>query len=52
MARKGRTTELIVKELENLCFDKDICEIHSPDSIEDVITKRKREIDVSIRCKI
>jgi len=52
LPRQGRTTELIVEELEKLKLDDDICKIKSPDYIKDVVTVRKREVDVSIRCKI
>jgi hypothetical protein len=52
MVRRGRTTELIVEELEKIGLNKDICKIRSPDQIKDVVTGRMREVDISIRCKI
>jgi hypothetical protein len=49
MARQGRATELIVEELEKYTLSNDNCTVLSPDRIIDVITKTKREVDVSIR---
>lgn len=51
MPRKGRETELVLKELESLSL-KDQAEIKSPDFIRDVVTGQKREVDISIRFKV
>ncbi len=51
MPRKGRGTELVLKELESLSL-KDQAKIKSPDYIYDVVTGKDREVDVSIRIKI
>lgn len=51
MPRKGRETELILKELENLSIG-DQAKIKSPDYVYDVVTGKKREVDVSVRFKL
>jgi hypothetical protein len=51
MPRKGRGTELVLKELESLTL-RDQAEIKSPDYIIDVVTRRPREVDISIRHKM
>ncbi len=52
MPRQGRTTELIVEELEKLKLDEKYCEVSSPGRVPDVITGRKREVDVAIKCEL
>lgn len=51
MPRKGRGTELVLKELESLTL-RNQAEIKSPDYIIDVVTGINREVDISIRHKI
>lgn len=51
MARKGREAELVLKKLENYTLDGQ-AEVKSPDWIYDVVAKKPREVDVSIRIKI
>lgn len=51
MPKKGRETELILKELESLSLGNQAV-IKSPDYIIDRVTGRKREVDISIRFSI
>ena len=48
MPRKGRGTELILKELESLTLNGQ-AKIKSPDYIMDIVTGKRREVDISIR---
>ena len=47
MARKGRETELLIKKLEEIYFDKSFV-VKSPDHIYDKVAECDREVDVSI----
>lgn len=47
MSRKGKDLELLVAQLESY-IDADV-RIKSPDYIEDRLTKKKREVDISLR---
>ena len=51
MARKGRTTEKIVENLEKLFVGSGAI-VTSPDFIFDSIAKIKREVDISVRSRI
>lgn len=51
MPRKGRETELILKEIESLSLG-DQAQIKSPDLIRDIVTGNKREVDISIKHKM
>lgn len=51
MPRKGRETELILKELESISLMGQAV-VKSPDYIFDVVAGKKREVDISIRNKV
>jgi len=51
MVRKGRALEILVEDLERLLADQSL-EIKSPDFIYHEITKKSREVDVSIKGKV
>jgi len=49
--RKGRDLEILVKNIESI-ISKDDVAVKSPDYIYGVVSKRNREVDVSLRSKI